>query len=104
MNQYELNMQRLHQLAVKGEKLNAEEQNALQNWYEKLDQEEDTILNNSQPIQSSNELHRNLSNTTNQVVQIGNDIKKLISQNDKLRKENQVLMKSIETRLAEKVA
>lgn len=104
MSKKDSEMQRLHQLAVKGETLTAEEQNALQNWYEVLDNEEGIVLNNFEPIQSSNELRENLTNITNQVAQIGNDVKKLISQNDNLRKENQALKKSIEAQLLEKVA
>lgn len=104
MNSNDSKMQRLHQLAVKGETLTAEEQNALQNWYEVLDNEEGLALNNFEPIQSSSELRKNLTNITNQVAQISNDVKKLISQNDKLRKENQALKKSLESQLLEKVA
>ena len=96
-------MQRLHHLAVKGETLTAEENALLQNWYEVLDKEEDLALNNFEPIQSSNELRRNLTIITSQVAQISNDVKKLISQNDKLRKENQSLKKSLESQLLEKV-
>ena len=40
-------MQNLHQRAVKGETLTAEEQTKLQNWYQTLDREEDAILNGS---------------------------------------------------------
>ena len=54
-------MQRLHQKAVSGEILTAEDQIALQNWYDKLDAEEDLILNNSQPISNLDELRENLA-------------------------------------------
>ena len=104
MNENDSKMQKLHQFAVKGEALTAEEQNALQNWYKTLDREEDEIINNSQPIQSSNELRKNLTNITNQIAKISNEVKTLLTQNEKLRKENQALKKSLESRLLEKVA
>ena len=104
MSKYETEMQRLHQLAVKGKTLSDEEQQTLQNWYEILDKEEDLALNDTQPIQSTAELKKNLKSISTQVAQISNDVKKLISQNDKLKKENQALKKSIEVQLLEKVA
>ena len=97
-------MQSLHQSAVKGEVLTAEEQKALQNWYEILDQEEDSILNNSQPIRNVSELRKNLAQTTKQVAKISREIGALLKQNENLRKENQALKKTLESRLMEKVA
>jgi len=56
-------LQRLHQLAVKGEALTMEEQAALQNWYEILDHEESLMLNQSAENQMrgkfDNDTHRN---------------------------------------------
>lgn len=40
-------LQMLHQRAVFNEVLTAEEQTALQNWYDKLDHEEEMMLKNS---------------------------------------------------------
>lgn len=97
-------MQKLHQRSVSGQVLTAEERAALQNWYEILDQEEDLILNNSQPIQNTAELRENLARTTKQVAKISREIETLIKQNDKLRKENQSLKHALESRLLEKVA
>lgn len=104
MNKNDLNMQRLHQSAVNGEILTAEEQKVLQNWYELLDREENSILNNSQLIQNVPELRRNLAQTTKQVAKISREIGTLLKQNDDLRKENQLLKKTLESRLVEKVA
>ena len=104
MSKNDLNMQRLHQAAVKGEVLTAEEQNALQNWYEILDQEEDSLLNNFQPVQNVSELRKNLAQTTKQVAKISREIGTLLKQNESLRKENQTLKKTLESRLMEKVA
>ena len=103
MNETE-KMQRLHQLAVNGETLTAEEQTALQNWYEILDCEEDSILNNFQPIQSSADLREYLVETTKQVAVISREIESLVAQNSNLRNENQSLRKTLESRLMEKVA
>ena len=97
-------MQRLHQLAVKGEALTAEEQTALQNWYEISDREEDSILNDSQPIQSSADLRERLADATKQVAVISREIESLVAQNSNLRNENQSLRKTLESRLLEKVA
>ena len=97
-------MQRLHQLVVKGETLTAEQQTALQNWYEILDREEDSILNDSQPIQNSADLREYLAETTKQVAVISREIESLVAQNSNLRNENQSLRKALESRLLEKVA
>jgi hypothetical protein len=104
MSKNDLNMQRLHQSAVKGEVLTAEEQKALQNWYEILDQEEDSLLNNSEPIQNVTELRKNLAQTTKQAAKISREIGTLLKQNENLRKENQALKKTLESRLTEKAA
>ncbi|MBA4185404.1 MAG: hypothetical protein H0X49_15540 [Acidobacteria bacterium] len=97
-------LQRLHQLSVKGEILTATEQTALQNWYETLDREEALILNDSQPIQNSEELREQLADMTKQAVKISREVESLISQNTALRNENQALRKTLEERLLEKVA
>ena len=104
MSKNELNMQRLHQSAIKGEVLTAEEQKALQHWYEILDQEEDSIFNDSQPIKNVLELRKNLAQTTKQVAKISREIGTLLKQNENLRKENQALKKTLESRLVEKAA
>ncbi len=65
MNETE-KMQRLHQLAVKGEILSVQEQSALQNWYEILDREEDSMLNRSIKNQSSQNLREQLANAAKQ--------------------------------------
>lgn len=78
MSKNDLNMQRLHQSAVKGEVLTAEEQKALQNWYEILDREEDLILNDSKPLQNVPELRKNLAQTSKQVAKISREIGTLL--------------------------
>jgi len=65
MNETE-KMQRLHQLAVKGEILSVQEQSALQNWYETLDREEDSMLDRSFKNQSSQNLREQLANAAKQ--------------------------------------
>lgn len=97
-------MQRLHQKAVSGEILTAEDQIALQNWYDKLDAEEDLILNNSQPISNLDELRENLAKANKQVAKISRENNTLSKQNETLRKENQALKNALESRLMEKVA
>ena len=103
MNETE-KMQTLHQRSVSGEGLTANEQTDLQNWYEKLDREEDSFLNNSQPIQNVEDLRCNLNKITEQTAEVSREVKTLISQNEQIRKENQDLKKSLEARLLEKVA
>lgn len=97
-------MQKLHQLAVKGEALTAEDQTALQNWYQTLDREEDLILNNSQLTENSQDLREYLADTTRQVAKISREVETLVVQNATLRNENRALRKSLEERLLEKVA
>ena len=103
MNETE-KMQILHQRSVKGESLTANEQLDLQNWYENLDREEDLTLNDSDSVQDIKELRRNLTKITEQTMKVSREVKTLISQNEKTRSENQVLKKSLEARLLEKVA
>lgn len=98
-------MQRLHQSAVEGETLTADEQVALQNWYETLDREEDLILNDSPPLQNSADfLRERLADTTKQVAIVSREIESLVAQNSNLRDENQSSRKTLESRLLEKVA
>lgn len=96
-------MQKLHQLSVKGEVLSVEQQTALQNWYDISDREEDLLLNKSKP-QNSQTLQNNLANTNKQIASISREIELLVTQNATLRNENQVLRKTLESRLLEKVA
>lgn len=103
MNETE-KMQRLHQRAIRGEALTDEENGALQDWYEALDREEDSILNQSQPAQSFEKLHEYLAQTTKKVAEISREIEALVEQNANLRNENQSLIKILESRLLEKVA
>lgn len=97
-------MQKLHQLAVKGESLTAQEKAELQNWYENLDREEDSILNDSQPVQSIPELRKSLAQTTKQAAKISRDVETLLKQNENLRKENEKLKKTLELRLTQTAA
>jgi hypothetical protein len=82
-------MQKLHQLSITGKVLSAEEQAALQNWYETLDSEEDKLKpENSQTLQNY------LENTSKQVAQISHEIESLVFHNANLRSENQALRKT----------
>lgn len=104
MSNKDSEMQRLHQEAVRGKTLTAEERRALENWYETLDREENSILNDSESVQNISELRNNLSQTTKQIVKISREIEILLAQNEDLRKENQTLKKKLESRLSERVA
>ena len=103
MNETE-KMQSLHLRSVKDENLTAEEQTALQNWYETSDRQEDLILNDSQSVQDVEQLRRKLLEITEQTSEASRELKTLISQNEQIRKENQALKHSLEARLLEKVA
>ncbi len=97
-------MQRLHELSVKGEVLTAEEQAALQNWYEILDREENSMLNQLPENQNPQDLRQQISYAAKQITKISGEIESLVIQNAALRNENQTLRKSVEGRLTEKVA
>lgn len=97
-------MQALHQRSVSGKKLTGEESIALQNWYDALDREENSLINNSQPFQNVEELRRNLEQITEQTTEVSREVKILISQNEEIRQENRALKKSLKVRLLEKVA
>jgi hypothetical protein len=86
-------MQKLHQLSITGKVLSAEEQAALQNWYETLDSEEDKLLNKLKP-ENSQTLQNYLENTSKQVAQISHEIESLVFHNANLRSENQALRKT----------
>ena len=103
MNETE-KLQNLHRRSINGEILSAAEQAELQNWYEDLDRQENSILNISQPIQNVEELRRNLTEITEQTTEVSREVKNLILQNEQIRRENQALKKSLEARLLEKVA
>lgn len=87
MNETE-KMQRLHQLAVKGETLTAEEQTALQNWYETSDREEDSMINRSLENKNSQDLREQLASVAKQIVKISGEVKSLSRRNAALRDEN----------------
>lgn len=97
-------MQKLHQAIISGKTLMAEERKALENWYETLDREENSILNDFQPIRNISELRITISQTTKQIAKISGEIETLLTQNEDLRKENQTLKKALESRLLEKIA
>jgi hypothetical protein len=97
-------MQKLHQSAIAGASLTSEEQTLLQNWYQELDRDEDLILNDSPPAEDLKDLRRNLTEITDQTARVSLEIKTLVTQNERLRGENQALRKSLEARLAEKAA
>ncbi len=97
-------MQKIHQLAVNGENLKAEEKDALQSWYEELDQEENSNLNFPQPFSNSTDLREHLADTTKQAAKISCEIESLVTQNAKLRNENKSLRKALESSLLEKAA
>jgi hypothetical protein len=103
MNETE-KMQTLHQRSVSGENLTTAEKAELQNWYESLDRNEYSVLNNLQPIRNVEELRLNLNKINEQTTEVSREIKNLIAQNEQIRRENQDLKKSLEVRLSEKVA
>lgn len=103
MNETE-KMQTLHQRIIEGKDLTAEEQTAVQTWYKNLDDEENLLLNNSRPKQNIEEMRRNLAEITDRTSEVSREVKNLIAQNEQIRRENQILKKSLETRLLEKVA
>jgi hypothetical protein len=96
-------MQKLHQLSATGKVLSAEENTALQNWYETLDSEEDKLLNKLKP-ENSQTLQNNLAKASQKVAYITKEIESLVFHNANLRSENQALRKTLESRLLEKVA
>ncbi len=75
--------------------MTAEEQTALQNWYENLDHEEELILNNSGSTENSKDLRQHLADTTRQVADTSREVETLVVQNVALRNENQALRNSL---------
>lgn len=91
----------LHLHSVNGEALTAEEAATLQEWYVRLDREEDSTLNQANTSQSWQD---HLADVTKQVAKISREIESLVSQNAALRGENQALRQAFESRLLEKAA
>lgn len=95
--------QKLHQLAVTGGKLTAEEKKALSNWYETLDKE-DSLLNKLNQSKNTQNLQEQISHTSKQITKISSEIESLVIQNAAIKRENQKLRKFVEKRLLERAA
>lgn len=92
-------MQQLHRRASVGEKLTADEETALQDWYDELDREETFINRDHQPIDIE-ATRENLAKTVAQIAAVSTENNRLFKQNELLRRENDQLRRQVEARFA----
>ncbi len=96
-------LQELHILSAQGQKLTIEERKMLNDWYQKLDQEESLINRNYKPIKLS-ELNKKSDEREKQINILSKNIGSIIKQNEKIRQENHKLRREIEKRLMRQAA
>lgn len=96
-------MQQLHQRATLGDELSPDEQKALQNWYDKLDREEEVINRNNRQVDLEAIRKRN-AKTVSEIEKKSNEIVVLLMQNEQIRKENLQLKEILESRLVDQTA
>ncbi len=98
-------MQQLHHRASLGETLSAEKRNALQNWYDELDREEEAMLKrNYKPIESSIDWREKYNANITEIARTAANIEQIAKQNEVLRRENQKLRELVAKRLPELAA
>lgn len=98
-------MQQLHHRASLGEKLSAEERDALQNWYDELDREEEAMLNrNKNEVDNSIDWREKYNATITEIARTAAVIEQTAKQNEVLRLENQKLRELAAKRLPELAA
>jgi hypothetical protein len=96
--------QKLHDRATRGEQLLAEEQTALQNWYDELDRAEDLLINKNTDGSNLFELREQLGAKLREVSQAALEVERIARQNEVIRRENERLREAVESRLLEKAA
>lgn len=96
-------MQHLHHQATIGEELSPDEQKELQNWYDKLDREEEFINRNNRQVDLE-ALRKRVAKTADEIEKKSNEIAVLLKQDERIRKENLRLKEILESRLVEQAA
>ncbi len=96
-------MQQLHHRATIGEELSPDEQKDLQNWYDKLDREEEFINRNNRQVDLE-AIRKRVAKTADEIEKKSNEIAVLLKQNEQIRKENLRLKEILESRLVEQAA
>lgn len=92
--------QKLHDRATRGAALTAEEQEQLQNWYTRLDQEEMVQLQTAPDPTRLTELQSRVQQVTAQVVVQAQRIAALTAENAQLRQEIAALQRLLTAKLA----
>ncbi len=93
-------MQQLHHRATIGEELSSDEQKNLQNWYDKLDREEESINRNNRQVDLE-AIRKRVAKTVDEIEKKSNDNAVLRKQNEQIKKENLRLKEILESRLVE---
>lgn len=96
-------MQQLHHRATIGEELSPDEQKNLQNWYDKLDREEESINRNNRQVDLE-AIRKWVAKTVDEIEKKSNENAVLRKQNEQIRKENLRLKEILESRLVEQAA
>lgn len=92
-------MQQLHHRASAGKKLTADEETALQDWYDRLDREE-ALINRDHHLVDIEVMRENLAKTVVQNAAVSAENARLFGQNETLRCENEQLRRQVEARFA----
>lgn len=96
-------MQQLHHRATIGEELSPDEQKNLQNWYDKLDREEESINRNNRQVDLE-AIRKRVAKTVDEIEKKSNENAVLRKQNEQIRRENLRLKEILESRLVEQAA
>ncbi len=96
-------MQQLHHRATIGEELSPDEQKDLQNWYDKLDREEEFINRNNRQVDLES-IRMRVAKTSDEIEKKSNENAVLRKQNEQIRRENLRLKEILESRLVEQAA
>jgi hypothetical protein len=89
---------RLHDRDTRGEKLSADEREALEAWISTQDQAEANLLSPKSVGPSLADLRSQVASALEQTDEITSAIRRLFSENDLLRDENAVLRRRLEAR------
>lgn len=99
----DLEPQRLHDRATRGEMLTAEEQRALDDWYAQQDRVEAALLTSSPPA-SDTGLQHQIQTTLDQLRMVTERIQSLSRENEAVRRENADLRKRLAQRASSSAA
>lgn len=88
-------MQNLHKKFVSGESLTESEKSELENWYAEQDKIENELINSELSDNSSKEIENYFHSALREISESKKKIAKIASQNELLRRENELLREKL---------